>query len=269
MLLYLVREIWKTFYTKTLIKLPYYRFREVSSQNPNLRWYQFLDLSTSHSIRAWLKSYLPFLFVSIKNLNQTKKTNLIKAQKYSLVSLVRDLKIGMYFLSSHPQVRSDEKSKQKKGVSKSKENIKEIEGDKWTVLTHPYSDPSISLHNECTLIRAVGAPGRPRGWRSCSSHRFRSSFIREIDNLLALLNGSCSCYYHCCHCSLGTEMYLSQVLKLQGQLEKLLANPYLKWISGSSLLHVKKTQVCCILRKTRKIWERHSAVSKRNYLELR
>ena len=27
MLLYLVREIWKTFYTKTLIKLLYYRFR--------------------------------------------------------------------------------------------------------------------------------------------------------------------------------------------------------------------------------------------------
>ena len=68
MLLYLVREIWKTFYTKTLIKLLYYRFRLVSSQNPNLRWYQFLDLSTSHSIRACLKSYFPFLFVSIENL---------------------------------------------------------------------------------------------------------------------------------------------------------------------------------------------------------
>jgi hypothetical protein len=56
-----------------------------------------------------------FPFLSIENLNQTKKKNLRKAQKYSLVFLVRDLKIGRYFLSSHPQVRSDEKSKQKKG----------------------------------------------------------------------------------------------------------------------------------------------------------
>jgi hypothetical protein len=51
-----------------------------------------------------------------------------------------------------------EKQARKRRESKPKENIEEIEGDKWTILTltSPYSDTSISLDNEeCTLIRVA------------------------------------------------------------------------------------------------------------------
>jgi hypothetical protein len=50
------------------------------------------------------------------------------------------------------------KASKKKRESKPKENIEEIEGDKWTVLTltYPYSDPSISPDGEeCILIRVA------------------------------------------------------------------------------------------------------------------
>jgi hypothetical protein len=43
-----------------------------------------------------------------------------------------------------------EKQARKRRESKPKENIEEIEGDKWTALTptYPYSDPSISPDSE-------------------------------------------------------------------------------------------------------------------------
>jgi hypothetical protein len=63
--------------------------------------------------------------------------NLRKAQKDPLVSIVRSLKIGRYFWSSQPPVRSEDKASRKKDRSKTKrtrENEEEIEGDEWTIV---------------------------------------------------------------------------------------------------------------------------------------
>jgi hypothetical protein len=59
--------------------------------------------------------------------------NLRKAQKDPLVSIVRSLKIGRYFWSSQPPVRSVARKKDRTKIQRTREK-EENEGDKWTIL---------------------------------------------------------------------------------------------------------------------------------------